>query len=133
MVSYLATGRSVLVNEKSFSNVRLFVKAKDCRIRVMESWKGDDYDDERKTAYANSLSAQLSHRDKAPGFEPSTDGRKYMYVALWFDKVYLQIHTKEKGVVIVVTCWAITHLLVVAQQGGGNPLRKRFSVQVKKK
>ena len=121
---YLATGRSVLVNEKIFSNVRLFVKAKDCRLRVMESWKGDERDDERKTAYDNSLSAQLSHRDK-DGFEPSTDGRKYMYVALWLDKVYFRLHTK-KGVVFVVTCWAITHLLVVAQQGGVTPCANAF-------
>ena len=114
--------QTVLLHENLFSNMRLYVHSKDCRVVVYGGVKGDCHDEERlrSTSSAGSVGDeedQMEVEDVCPMLEylqnqrdpppegPEGPATHYTYVALQFPSAYIKYHSTRQTTKIVIR-WA---------------------------
>ena len=107
--------QTVLLHENLFSNMRLYVHSKDCRVVVYGGVKGDCHDEERlrSTSSAGSVGDEEEQMEVEDVEYLQDYGRTregpvthYTYVALQFRRAYIKYHPTNQTARKMVIRWA---------------------------
>ena len=109
-----ASGDAVLVHEHAIANVRLYVKKGDCRVVVheCEHRASDEY--EKRASLCRATASTRPPSDIPDDSSAPQSGTYYLYVALWFDKVFIKVSCSGHRETLRMAATAMPHHITLA-------------------